>query len=418
MFSLFILGTFLAILVALQVVLLVAGGTRRLAGDRRRRDAEAQILSEKLDTARSELRQKQKLVSPWSGTRKFRLERRVLECADICSFYLQAHDKKPLPHFRPGQYLTFELEMPGRQKQIIRCYSLSDRPRSEYYRVTIKRIGSPLENPSVAPGIASNLFHDRLKEGDIVDVRAPSGHFCLDANEQLPLVLIGGGVGITPLLSMLNEIVETGSKRETWFFFGVRNSDEHAFKEHVERLARGHNNIRLHVCYSRPGEQDVLGKDYHHCGRVSIDLLKKLLPSNNYDFYICGPGAMMENLAIGLKEWNVPPHKIHSEAFGPASLKKTASVTEHQQPGIEIAVHFSRSGQKLPWKGHLESLLDLAETANIVIDSGCRAGNCGTCKVSIKSGRVKYLKDPGCDVEAGACLTCCSVPETEIVLDA
>jgi hypothetical protein len=416
--GLLILGLVLALLVVVQISLIAAGSLVRLAGEVKRRGLEWQILNEKLEAARVQHKKKEESVLPWNGNRKFRIERKVCECPDICSFYLRSHDNKPLPEFLPGQYLTFELDVPGRQKHLIRCYSLSDRPHKDHYRVTIKRIKAPPDDAAAPPGVGSNFFHDQLKEGDIVDVRAPSGGFYLDTSRELPVALVAGGVGITPLLSMLNEIVETGSKRETWFFLCVGNGSEHPFKEQLARAAREHENIRLHICYSRPRPEDVLGRDYQHAGRVSIDLLKKLLPSNNYGFYVCGPGAMMEAITTGLKEWGVPEKKIQTEAFGPASVKKIACAAEAQPPGLELAVHFSKSGRKLAWKGQVESILDLATAANIAIDSGCRAGNCGTCKVAVKSGKVKYLKEPGYDVEAGTCLTCCCVPETEVVLDA
>jgi ferredoxin-NADP reductase len=229
--------------------------------------------------------------------------------------------------------------------------------------------------------------------------------------------LIAGGIGVTPLLSMLHEIVETGSKRETWFFAGARNRAEHAFKEQFEKIARENQNVHLHVCYSRPEGEDVAGRDYQHAGRLSIELLKKLLPSNNYDFYLCCPSDMMEELNNGLKAWAVPENKIHTEAFGAASVRRTASVEAPESGATELAVHFSRANRTLRWKGTVESLLDLAEAGKIAIESGCRAGNCGTCKVAILSGQVKYLKEPGYVVETGTCLACCCVPATEITLD-
>jgi hypothetical protein len=416
--ALMVLSLLLAVLVAVQICLLVFSFAGRCVEDANYRRLEREILSEHLEAARLQRRKQEKLVLPWHGNRKFRVERKTPECHDVVSIYLAAHDRKPLPEFQPGQYLTFELDIPGRQKRLVRCYSLSDRPRQDSYRVTVKLIKAPPGNAAAPSGLGSNFFHNQLKEGDIVDVRAPSGDFHLDPNRPSPVVLIAGGIGLTPLLSILNEIVETGSKRETWFFIGARNRSEQAFKDQIERIARENENLRLHVSYSQPGPGEVLGRDYQHPGRLSVDLLKKLLPSNNYDFYLCCPGGMMEDLNQGLKAWGVPEQKIHTEAFGAASVKRTASIDAPPSAAVELGVHFSRSNKKLAWKGHLESLLDLAVTGNIPIDSGCRAGNCGTCQVAIKSGQVKYLKKPGYTVEAGTCLTCCCVPATEIVLDA
>jgi len=416
--GLLILGLVLALLVAVQISLLVIGSASWLLDGTKRRRVEREILGEQLEAARWQRRKQETLVLPWHGNRKFRIERKTPECRDVVSIYLTPHDQKPLPEFQPGQYLTFELDVPDRQKRLVRCYSLSDRPRPDCYRVTVKLIKPPPENRAAPPGLGSNLFHHHLKEGDLVDVRAPGGSFHLDPNRPYPVVLIAGGIGVTPLLSILNEMVETGSKREAWFCYGARNSAEQAFKEHIEKIAREHENIRLHVSYSKPGPQDVLGRDYHNAGQLSVEVLKKLLPSNNYDYYLCCPGGMMEKLNEDLKAWEVPENRIHTEAFGAASVRRTASAEASRPPAAGLPVQFSRSNRTLVWKGDVESLLDLATAGNIVIDSGCRAGNCGTCKVAIKSGQVKYLRQPGCAVEAGTCLACCCVPATEIVLDA
>ena len=224
----------------------------------------------------------------WNGWRKFEVAKKNPEVSDICSFYLRPHDGRPLPPFKPGQFLTFQLPIPGQRKPVIRCYSLSDRTGiEENYRVSIKRVPSPRGKPEVPPGLSSNYFHDQVNEGDILDVRAPGGAFHLDMGKQTPVVLIGGGVGLTPVLSMLNTIVETGSKRETWFFYGLRNGGEHVMKGYLEQIAKENENIHLQICYSAPREgEDVEGRDYQYAERVSADLFKRVLPSNNYDFYI------------------------------------------------------------------------------------------------------------------------------------
>ncbi|MGH9808000.1 MAG: FAD-binding oxidoreductase, partial [Terriglobia bacterium] len=243
-----------------------------------------------------------------------------MEADDICSFYFVAHDQMTLPRFRPGQYLTFQLRIPDQAQPVIRCYSLSDSPeRPGYYRCTIKRIAPPRDQPDAPGGVASSFFHG-CHEGDLVDVRAPSGNFFLDLNSTRPVVLIGGGIGLTPVLSMLNAICDAAVPRETWFFYGVRNRREHAMYEHLRQIAAGHPNVNLVVCYSDPTDNCIEGKDYDVRGWVSVDLFKKTLPSNNYEFYICGPPPMMESVTQGLREWGVPAADIHFEAFGPATV--------------------------------------------------------------------------------------------------
>jgi len=359
----------------------------------------------------------------WNGFRKFEVQRKQFEAKDVCSFYLQPHDRKPLPPFEPGQFLTFQLGLPDQAKPLIRCYSLSDSPNHpEYYRVTIKRVPPPRDKPDIPPGLSSNFFHDLIQEGDILDVKAPSGHFFLDTAKQTPVVLIGGGVGLTPVLSMLNWIAESGSKRETHFFYGVTNGTDHAMKDHLKQMNVENENLHLHVCYSKPQDGDVHGDDYQHEGRSSVELLKEVLPNNSFDFYLCGPPPMMTSIVEGLEEWGVPESRINFEAFGPASVKRAkqevAQAAEAEHAGEPISVTFSRSGKSIAWKPDAGSILEFAEEQGIMIDSGCRAGNCGTCITAIKEGDVTYVNEPGSPPEAGSCLACISIPTGNLVIDA
>src|SRR5471032_733212 len=252
-------GALLIALVAGQIVALVVGEMRLLRAQAHAEGVARDLLLVSLQNARRLQRKAEESGSPWNGIRKFSVAKKVPETSDAASFYLTPHDKKPLPAFKPGQYLTFELEVPGQKKKTVRCYSLSDAARPDYYRVTIKRCPpSKAEHPA---GLASNFFHDHIHEGAILDVKAPGGHFFLDTSKQSPVVLISGGVGITPCVSMMNEILESGVKREIWWFYGVRNGSEHIMKDHVAALAEKYDFIHLHVCYSNPAPTDQLGKD-------------------------------------------------------------------------------------------------------------------------------------------------------------
>jgi ferredoxin-NADP reductase len=266
--------------------------------------------------------------------------------------------------------------------------------------------------------MASGFFHENLFEGDILDVKAPTGKFHLDLNRYAPVVLIGGGIGITPVLSMLTAICESGFKRETWFFYGVRNHREHIMDEFLQELARQHDNVHLHVCYSNPEPDDRRGIDYQHDGFVSVELMRRLLPSSNYEFYICGPPPMMESLTRDLREWGVPAEDIRFEAFGPATVRKAKAATGAERPEGKFTIEFARSNKTLDWDPAFESLLEFAEENGIPIDCGCRAGNCGTCLTAVKNGEVAYINEPGETPEEGSCLTCISVPKTDLTLDA
>ena len=400
----------------IQLGLVTAGNFRRLIGQSRQANVTLELLETELETMRDLRRRKAESGLPWNGWRKFIVAKKVMECTDICSFYLAPHDKKSLPDFLTGQYLTFRIDVPGQNKPVVRCYSLSDSPRRDAYRITIKRIQP--RDKDTPPGLVSSFFHDHLNEGDILDVKAPSGQFCLDPAGG-GVVLIGCGIGVTPVLSMLNTLVTQGSRRDIWFFNGVRNRAEHVMKEHLETIARENPNVYLHVCASKPDRDYELGRDYQHEGRISIELLKELLPSSNFDFYLCGPGPMMREVTEGLKEWGVPETNIHYETFGPSSVKKIAAVVA---PGAAVptgfAIQFKKSGKTLHWCGDHTSILDLAEANGISIPSGCRAGSCGTCQVAVFSGEIDYIDKSDFETDHGTRLTCIGAPKSDLVLDA
>lgn len=361
----------------------------------------------------------------WEGFREFVVQGRVIEDAmgAICSFYLAPTDGRPLPAFRPGQYLTFRLPvtdpLSGADKTLTRCYSLSERPRPDYYRVSIKRVPAPAGSADVPPGLSSNHFHDSVRQGDRLMVKAPAGRFHLTDEGRLPVVLIGGGIGITPMLSILNTLLERPGSREIRLYYGVRNGREHIMRGHLQALAAAHPNFHLHVCYSRPDAGDVEGADYRHRGHVDLALLRTTLGPGRHEFYLCGPGPMMETLVPALQDWGVASQDIHYEAFGPASpVRGKAPAGLPQQATQAISVTFSRSGKRIPWDAGADSLLAFAEANGIAVDSGCRAGSCGGCQTRIDAGEVAYHQEADADLTPGHCLLCISHPKGDLTLAA
>lgn len=357
-----------------------------------------------------------KAIADWNGWRPFRVAAMVEEAHDVKSLYLTPVDGRPLLPFSPGQYLTFRLPISDDSPPLVRCYSLSDRPRQDYYRVTIKRIRAPAGRTDLPDGRGSSFFHERVHVDDVLDVRAPAGTFFVDPLATEPIVLLGAGIGVTPLVSMLEAIVQTGGDREVQAILGFRNSREQPFKERLSQLAQSHPKLHLHISYSAPRLEDVLYRDYSHRGRVTIERVRSVLPSNNYRFYVCGPAAMMATLVPALYEWGVPESHVHYEAFGSASISSaTQSVGRFAEPW---PVRFERSSRTLEWNGSCGSLLELGEGAGLALASGCRAGSCGECLTPIRSGAVTTRKRPGISVPEGHCLTCISVPMGALVLDA
>ncbi len=360
----------------------------------------------------------------WSGKRKFRLVKRRFEnlAKDVCSFYLEPHDGGSLPPFLPGQFLTFELSVPDHPVPVVRCYSLSDSPLvRNQYRVSIKRIPPPPKaGPDVPPGLSSSYFHDSLKEGDIVDVKAPAGGFHLDTASERPAVFIAGGIGLTPVLSMFKWLADTGSRRTAWFFLAVRNSNDIALRDEIRDAAnKNPRQLNTVTLYSDPTEQCIEGKDYDCRGFLSVDVLKRYLKTSNYEFYICGPPPMMQAVVKSLLEWGVPEADIHFEAFGPGSVKKVQKAEpDGAAPGAGFKVELARSRRSLVWTKEAGTLLELADANGVRINSGCRAGNCGTCVTAVKHGSVSYLVKPASNPAPGSALLCIAHPTGDIVLDA
>jgi ferredoxin-NADP reductase len=367
-----------------------------------------------------------KASGAWGGLRPFRVVQRTFEDAaqTQCSFYLEPTDGLALPPYKPGQFLTFNLLLPaqpdGAERSITRCYSLSDSPMPNHYRVTIKRVPAPAVPPGLPAGASSNYFHDHVHAGDTLQLRAPAGHFHLDAESLTPVVLIAGGIGITPMFSMLRWCAQHQPQRVVHLVYGVRNSAEHAYKATLEELARQSAQLHLQVVYSRPLPDDRQGHDYQHQGHVNLALLKQTLPHGPHQFYLCGPTAMLESLVPDLTQWGVAPADIHFEAFGPASVRLPAPAAEEtaSAPAGPLDVHFTRSGRKLQWTGKESNLLDFAEAHGIQVESGCRSGSCGSCVTTLTSGAVDYARAPDYDLAPGQCLLCVAKPRTALALEA
>jgi ferredoxin-NADP reductase len=364
----------------------------------------------------------------WSGWRDFRVVRREFEdrLQDKCSFYLEPVDGTALKPFLPGQYLTLLLKASrgdsavAQTSPLIRCYSLSDRPSPTCYRITVKRIAASGDSPNCAPGIASNFLHDHVNVGDVVQVKAPTGHFHLETDATLPLAFVAGGIGATPLISMALWCAAEQPKREMHFYYGLRNGADMAFRTALDELVRTNPHFHLHVAYSQPAAEDQPGVDYEHLGHLNLELLRRTLPRGRYLFYVCGPAPMMQTMVPALIEWGVANSDIHFEAFGPSSLG-AAQHAMTVQPELlldPVEVQFRRSGRTLQWRLAEGTLLQFAERHGIAVESGCRAGSCGACQTPLLAGKVQYVTAPDFEISAGHCLLCVGRPAGPVALEA
>ncbi|MCG7315921.1 NO-inducible flavohemoprotein [Brevibacillus laterosporus] len=251
----------------------------------------------------------------WEGFRAFKVDRKVKESDVITSFYLVPQDGEAIALFEPGQYVSVKVDIPGEENTHIRQYSLSDALGKPYYRISVKREDGKQDQPA---GKVSVYLHEQIQQGDVLLLSAPAGDFVLDQKDDRPVVLISGGVGLTPLVSMLNTLVETNPNRQVTFIHAAQNGQVHAMREHVEELALKHSQLSVHWCYDNPTDLDRATKAFHKEGYVDLSTLEQMVPSKDASFYFCGPTPFMKALYQTLKEYQIAEADIHFEFFGPA----------------------------------------------------------------------------------------------------
>lgn len=257
--------------------------------------------------------QEQRERAGWNGFKRFVVSRREAASDNIVSLYLKPADDAPLPAHRAGQYVTLRVVLPGGEA-IMRNYSLSNEPGADCYRISVKREGGE----GTPPGVCSHHLHERVRVGDRVEVSPPCGDFTLAAPGARPLVLIAGGVGITPILSMAHEALAAAPERTVWLIQGALNGLVHPFADEIAQLKRRYPGLRVHVRYSEPLPEDRLNAAHDSEGLIDEALLDELLGREKAEYYFCGPTPMLRHLCRLLARRGVPPEDIHYEFFGPA----------------------------------------------------------------------------------------------------
>jgi nitric oxide dioxygenase len=250
----------------------------------------------------------------WAGFRDFVVDKKVKESEVITSFYLKPKDGKQIADFIPGQYITVKMDIGSEKYTHLRQYSLSDSPGLDYYRISVKR--EDRKDGEIPAGIVSSYLHSEINEGDMIQITAPAGDFYLNRDSDLPLVLISGGVGLTPMMCMLNTTVKENPDRTVYYIHAAVNSKLHAFKKHVNDLAANHKNVKSFVIYEKPLEEDIEMKNYDKDGFINLEWLQQILATKEADFYFCGPEPFMKVINKALKQWGIPEENIHFEFFG------------------------------------------------------------------------------------------------------
>ncbi|HEY0589580.1 MAG TPA: NO-inducible flavohemoprotein [Pseudoduganella sp.] len=238
----------------------------------------------------------------WMGARQFAVAAKRVESDEITSFVFRPVDGQPVLGFTPGQYIGIRVVVDGEEQR--RQYSLSAAPNGQTYQISVKREEG---------GKVSGFLHTQLQEGDTVDLFPPTGAFTL-AEGSRPIVLISGGVGITPTLAMLDQALETG--REIRFIHAARHGGVHAFRDHVDGLAERHPQLKRHYIYA---EQRDGHREADAVGLLSNKELGEWLPpSRDVDAYFLGPVPFMQAVKRSLRELGVPEAQTYYEFFGPA----------------------------------------------------------------------------------------------------
>jgi len=342
--------------------------------------------------------------------RPFRIARIEDESAVIRSLYLEPADGGGVAAHEPGQYLPIRLAIPGEAEPVTRTYTISDAPNNRGYRLSVKK-----------EGLASGRLHG-LTAGEVIEAIAPRGDFVFEPSER-PVAMISAGVGITPMIAMLNSLLvnegRTRHHNRIHFIHGARNGAVLAFREHLRAKAKRHANLALHIRLSHPGSDDRVGETHDSEGQIDKALLQQVLPLDDYDVYLCGPPPFMQALYDTLRGLGVPDARIRFEAFGPASVKRRRDAAPAPAVDAEEAVQvvFAKSGKTARWRPAAGSLLELAEANGVDAAYSCRSGVCGTCSVRVLKGAVDYAEAPMAAPGAGEALICCATPHPGPHLD-
>jgi glycine betaine catabolism B len=322
----------------------------------------------------------------WSG--QLRIAQIFQETDNVKTFRLMNPIGGPLPFsYLPGQFLTVTVPING--KPVKRSYTLASSPtQQDFAEITVKH---------EEPGEVSAFLHRRVQPGDLLEFSGPSGSFIFTGRECKCILLIGGGVGITPLMSVIRYLTDRSWAGDIYLLYSIGKPQEFIFREELEHLQRRHPNVRVIVTVSHPEGTDWKGPT----GRITKEFITQSVPdlASRY-VHICGPVPMMEAVRKLLADLGVPTERIKTEAFGPAlgkpeptrSLAIPAPTTTEQTRIPTVSFARSDKSASLPPD---KTILDVADEIGVPIDNSCRVGTCGTCRVKLLSGQVTMAVEDG-----------------------
>lgn len=372
---------------------------------------------------------------PWSGP--LRVAAIFQETPNVKTFRFVGTDATGLPFtFIPGQFLTFKAEVDG--KLLRRSYTIASSPTQQHYlEITVKREDL---------GAESRYLHDHVAIGDRVEVSGPSGLFTFTSVEADSIVLIGGGVGITPLMCIVRYLTDRAFPGDIYFLYAARSPQDFIFREELDYLEKRHKNLHISATMARADASSWTGK----LGFITKEFIADAVPDiSRRRVHVCGPPPMMEAVKAQLLELGVPQVKIKTEAFGaalgaapaPAPAASAAPVAAAPSeavastaapaaaeaatsapsvPSAQVEVQFSKSGKTGPLAPD-QSVLEAAEAIGVAIDFSCRVGTCGTCVVPLLKGTVTMAVEDGldpADKARGIILACQAKSAGALVVDA
>lgn len=251
----------------------------------------------------------------WTGWRPFKIGQKKAESAEITSFYLYPTDGgKVTPHI-PGQYISIRTFLPELNLNQARQYSISSAPNQEYYRISVKREkGTTLDTN----GLISNYLHDFVNQGDVVNLTSPAGNFVLTEKTTAPIVLISGGVGLTPLMSMLQSLTDNNHDQPVTWLHGCRNKSVHAFKDQLNEITSTNSNVKQYTFYNVLTPEDKTSGILE--GYLDINHIPELTEHPDTSYFICGPSAFIQKQFDDLQARGIARESIFFEEFGPQLL--------------------------------------------------------------------------------------------------